>query len=174
MSDGITTIKQGIKALRKGLETTVYAAAREVRGLKATCSSEYAEAVLDTNGHGGNTARVYFYRFAPEGFPRPSDRGAFAALLGDPQRSAEYNDTCYLRWKDNIQRVQDVIARYGGTVGVDGLPLQDYLREVEQSGKTPAHRVQITISVPGQEHVRLLREIEPAIERVEASQTRKS
>jgi len=171
MSDGITLIKQGIAQLRAGLENTVHATAKEVRGLGTTCSEDYAKAVLDENGYGGDTAEIYFYRFAPEGFPSPSDRTEFQALMDNPQRSSEYRDSCYRRWKDEIQRVQEVVAQHNGAIEVEGMTLQDYLSAVQKARETPGHRVHVRVSVPGLDQLRLVRSLEEAIGNYEAPQT---
>jgi hypothetical protein len=171
MPEGLPLIKQGIAQLRAGLESTVHATAKEVRGLGTTCSEDYAEAILDENGYGGDTAEIYFYRFAPEGFPSPSDRVEFQALMGNPQRSAEYRASCYKGWRDELQSVQEVVARHDGAIEVEGMTLQDYLGAVQEAGETPDHRVHVRVSVPGQDQLRLIRNLEKSIGNYEAPQT---
>jgi len=89
MSEGITLIKQGIAQLRAGSEETVNATAQEVRELGTTCSEDYAQAIWEENSYGGDTAEVYFYRFAPEGFPSPDDRKEYQALMNRPLRNRQ-------------------------------------------------------------------------------------
>ncbi len=159
MDRELAQIKQGTASMIIGLENTIYAAAREVLDLKKAGSGDYAEAILGRNGFGGDTAEIYFYRFAPKGSPRPSNQAEFQALLADPERSKAYDKACYQRWVKVVQAVQRVVRRYGGDVEVNNYPLQAYLNLVESSGKTPAHRVQVRISIPGQGKLRTLREL---------------
>lgn len=159
MKQDLVRIKQETESVISGLENTVYAAARDVRALKKAGSRDYADAILDRHGFGGDTAEIYFYRFAPKGSPRPSNQVEFQALLADPERHKVYAEACYQRWVEGIQAVQRVIQRYGGAVEVDDIPLSDFLSLVKDPDKKPDHRVHVKISVPGQDKLRTLRRL---------------
>ena len=159
MKANLQDIRSRMPTVLDGLENTLYATAKEVRALRTTCSEEYAEAILDQNGFGGDTAEIYFYSFAPEGFPSPSNGEEFQALRANPHRNEAYEKACYQGWKTEIEAVNGIVTSHEGTIEVNDYRLADYLREAEESGKTPVHRVQVKISMPGHENLRQLRDI---------------
>ena len=158
MKRDLQSIRERMPALFQGIEETLYAAAGEVRALKRTGSGDYADAILDQNGFGGDTAEIYFYRFASEDSPNPSEAG-FRALMSDPERSRAYEEACYRRWSSDITAVQRVVRRYEGEITVNGMPLDNYFFEVEDSGVTPNHRVHVRILIAGQDALCQLREL---------------
>ncbi len=144
MKANLQDMRDKTSSVLDGLEKTLYAAARDVRLLKQTGCEDYADAVLDQNGFDGDTAEIYFHRFAPRGSSIPNNREEFKIA--------------YQKWVQGIKRVQRVVQRYGGTVEVRDMPLDKYLAEIKD-GKKPEHRVHVTILVPGQETLCLLRMI---------------
>lgn len=142
------------------LETTVYSAARDVRALKKAGSGDYADAILNRNGFGGDTAEIYFYRFAPRGSARPSNQAEFQALMADPERSREYVRACYEKWLKEVQAVEKIVQRYGGKLEVNGAPFEMFQRWVANNPtRVPDHRVHVKITFPGQVELRTLREL---------------
>ncbi len=131
-------------------------AATKVRALKTPYSEEYAEAILDRNTFGFDTAEVYFYRFAPKGSPNPTDT-AYHMVMDDPVKKATYDKECYCGWVTEIQQVQKIVDKYDGQIEAYSIPLKDYIAEVERSGKIPEFRIRVRISIPGQLQLRSLR-----------------
>ena len=157
-------IKGEVPSVLKRLEKTVYAAASHVRRLKQAGCGDYADAILNRYGFGGDggTAENELSRFAPKGSPRPSDQTGIQELSANPERHKAYVDACYERWVKGITDIKRVVEKYGGDVIVNGMPLdaylrREYLRQVTHSGEPP-DKVQVKIFVPGQDKLSSLRE----------------
>lgn len=162
-STSMAFIKEGVSELKKELEGTLYASAKEVRELRTPGSEDYANAILDENVFSRDTAEIYFYRFAPEGFPVPGET-EFQTLMRDPKIKAEYRESCYNGWKGELQEVQGILSGYNGIITVKDMGLQNYLEEVEKDRDFPSWRVQVKFTVPGQNKLRFIRGLEKEIE----------
>lgn len=165
-------IRHGISELGAESENTI-SAAREVMTLGTVCASEYADAIMGQNGYGGYTAEIYFYRFA-QGFPSPGEHDEFRALMSDPQKSAEYRDLCYRGWREELQCVQEIVARRRGVIEVEGMAFESYLRAVQEAGETPDYRVHVRISVPGQRQLCFVSEMDTLLNEFTEDQTAKA
>lgn len=163
---GLEQINKGIETIKQGLETTVYKAAEEIRALGTPCSGDYADCVLVQSSF-KETAEIYLFLFAPEGFPRPSLDAEWAQLKSDPARKEEYDQACYDGWVSEITAVEQIVKKYGGEIKIDGdtMPLQTYLDIVKRSELgVPDHRLHVTIQVPGQESLCFVRAVEKSRE----------
>ena len=156
MSDGIALIKKVIGEIESGLKDTIHAVAGEIGGLGTPCAGDYASAILDENEYSRDTAEIYFFHYNPD------------------ERHTTGDDVAnYRAWVNEIERVQRILKRYGGTIEVDGLPLQDYLTSIDQAGvegdQVPNHRVHVKITVPEQDELRLTRGVNEIIENYESA-----
>lgn len=158
MSSNLNELRTKISAVIDGLESTLCAAADELRSLGGIASDDYADCILNHNRFGGDTAEIYFYRFAPKGCPRP-DSEDFFTFMSEPDKASAYRKQCYLTWASEIHFVEPIVEKYGGHITVDGLPLDSYLLAVVADGHTPDHRVHVGIEVPGQGKLYSLKKI---------------
>lgn len=173
MDSDLEKIRRQLPTVLADLEGSVFAAAKEVRALGRICSDEYADAILDQNGFGSDTAEVYFYRYAPEGSPQPSDRQAFEAFMSNVARKEEYARACYRGWKEEVLATQAIVGKYGGKIGIVSdrssppCPLDYSLEQFDRHYVSPAlpawdmfgHRLHVKVEFPGHEKLRKLREI---------------
>lgn len=163
MRDEIALIKQGICKLTERLENTVVAAANEVGKLGTTCSEDYANAILVRGISYSNIARIELYRFAPKQFPSPMDE-EFQALINDSQRISEYKKSCYEGWQEEIHKVERIVGKYEGKIEIGGLDLKGYLGCIEEIKKIPITDIGVRIFIPGQNELRLYRNVKNALE----------
>lgn len=168
MNKSLDQIKLGIKQIERGLEKTVYAAAKEVRSLGTPCAEEYEAAILNQNGYGTDTAQIYFYRYASEDFPVPSDGAEFQIFMQDSERKKKYDNVCFNGWKSEVTKVENILNKYKGNMEVEDKPLREYLNGVKKANVTPDWRIRVRVYFPGQEIVRLVTELKEAVKEYES------
>lgn len=173
MPNPIYHLKNAIDQLKAGLENTIRAAAKEITLLQTPKNRQYADAVMDQNGFGGDTCEIYFHVYAPRGSIGPSLKPKaykkFEQAMNDPAKKLAYDKANFEGWKKEIYAIQGVASVFGGQVEVDYLPLDAYLRQLRETNVTPDHRVHVKLVIPGQDELRLARELTECLRKYEVA-----
>ena len=145
MSSGADLIRQGVESLETELIDKPREASDQMIALGSPCSQEYADAALGINGFGGNTAEIYFYRFAPKCFPSPGDEN-YSVYMADAGRAAEYASICFNGFLEELSKVERIVSSYNGVLTIDHAPRELYVQRVKMVGKESVHRAHVTLS----------------------------
>ena len=160
MLEEISIIDRTINQLKDKLENSVYAVAKEVKELKTSSSELYYNAILDIDSQ--HIAEIHFRDLAPKSYPSTANVVKYVDMIRDARRFKRYKNACYNVWKNEIEQVWQIVLKYGGAIHVDDRTLKNFLNRTEKSKKF-REDARISISVPGQNELRLVRNLERAI-----------